>query len=290
MSYKLYDFSDPELDEQIRLVCDVLFNHREVYLGQIQSPTSLSNFFKTREWHSAIFRGGAGGSTSGSTIAASTALCSVSITGSAFVNTAWDTPNIYGTMQTAANVLDSSARIICNHANGQFGQPVHNPYFAFGVKTAAAIANTLIYVGVVDGSANVDPTTANKNLGAGVTALTDWVGFRYDPAGGGTWEAVHRNGTSAATITPVGSAVGTNTAYLLEVYTDNKGVSWKFKINGTLVYTAATNIPVVNNPTGSANSFGEQHISIINTSAGTFRQFRVSRIYGECGGDLTLST
>jgi hypothetical protein len=49
MAYKLYDFSDPELDEQIRLICDILYNKREIYPGQLAAGGSqgLASFRQT---------------------------------------------------------------------------------------------------------------------------------------------------------------------------------------------------------------------------------------------------
>lgn len=45
MSYKLYDFNkDPKLDEQIRLICDLLFNKRETYSGQIASDITRPQY------------------------------------------------------------------------------------------------------------------------------------------------------------------------------------------------------------------------------------------------------
>jgi len=50
MAYKLYDFTDdPKLDEQIRLICDVLFNRREIYPDQLGGggTQALSSFRQT---------------------------------------------------------------------------------------------------------------------------------------------------------------------------------------------------------------------------------------------------
>ena len=35
MGYKLYDFDDPQIDEQVRILADVLYNHREQYSNQV---------------------------------------------------------------------------------------------------------------------------------------------------------------------------------------------------------------------------------------------------------------
>jgi len=42
MAFKLYDFKDPELDEQVRLICDLLYNKREDYPGQMSPPVDAS--------------------------------------------------------------------------------------------------------------------------------------------------------------------------------------------------------------------------------------------------------
>jgi hypothetical protein len=291
MAYKLYDFTqDPKLDEQIRLICDVLYNHREIYTGQIggAAETSLSAFFKTREWHSAIFKGGAGGTSSSVNITGDYAHCTSTITTLAFANTTWDTPNMYGTLQTNSTVLDAIGKLDVRPlwaAGAGFCEPVHSPYSLFGIKTAAAIANTLMYIGVCQGGTGT-VTTANKDLPAAYASNFNFVGVRYDPAGGGTWDVIHRQGLGAATITSTTVTVNASTAYMIEVYTADAGVSWIVKINGTIVKTITTNIPLVSSTLSPGLI---ERVMLVNTSAGANRQIRVARIYGENGGDLTLS-
>ena len=292
MAYKLYDFTnDPKLDEQIRLICDVLYNRREIYTGQVggTAETSLSTFFKSKEWHSAIFRGSAGGTTSGIALVANSANCAVNVTTSAFTDTTWDTPNVYGQLSTATT-LDSVARVILSAGttatNQGFFEPVHNPYSAFGIKTPASLTGSLIFVGTAQ-SGFSNPNVAGKDLGAASILLRDFVGFRYDPAGGGTWNVMHRALTAAATIVSTSVTVSVSTSYLLEVYTEDGGVSWVFKINGAIVHTATTNLPAVS----STTSPGHVEFALVdNTVAGTARQLKIARIYGEYGGDLTLSS
>ena len=50
MAFKLYDFQDPEMDEQIRLICDVLYNHREEYPGQISSSSPYDAFWTNQNF------------------------------------------------------------------------------------------------------------------------------------------------------------------------------------------------------------------------------------------------
>jgi hypothetical protein len=144
-----------------------------------------------------------------------------------------------------------------------------SPEFEFVIKTGAGagdIANQRIWAAFTTAAA-LDQSDA----GVGNT-----VGFRYSTGAGDTkWQAVTRNaGTGLNTVTDTGVTVVADTRYEFHIDARNAGSSILFYINGTLVATLTTTLPVL-------TTTGGPYMTITNLSAGTARNIRGSKMVVE---------
>jgi len=142
------------------------------------------------------------------------------------------------------------------------------PEFEFVIKTGAGagdIANQRIWAAFTTAAA-LDQADA----GVGNT-----IGFRYSTGAGDTnWQAVSRNATSGLnTVTDTGVAVAANTRYEFRIDARNSA-SILMYINGTLVATMTTTLPVV-------TTTGGPYMTITNLTAGTARNIRGSKMVVE---------
>lgn len=96
---------------------------------------------------------------------------------------------------------------------------------------------------------------------------TDGVFFRYTHSvNGGRFQAVARsNGTETAADT--GVTVAINTTYALEVSINAAGTSAEFRIDGVLVATIATNLPVGASRIMGAGCFVRRSVGATNVGA-----------------------
>lgn len=138
-----------------------------------------------------------------------------------------------GTITLATGTTGSSQAAICGGGNSSVGgaRADRNPHFAC-ILTSAASASALKTQGWgfhnANGVSTFTSTTATKALFRSVTT--------------GALFAVTGNATSEET-TSLAHTLGT--AGVFEVYSEDDGVSWVFKVDGTVVATHTTTIPVV---------------------------------------------
>lgn len=147
-------------------------------------------------------------------------------------------------------------------------QMQQSPEFIFTMKTGAAgtdIANTRIWCAWTS-TAALDQSDA----GVGNT-----IGFRFSTGAGDTkWQAVSRNaGTGLNTVTDTGVTVAADTRYEFRIDARNNA-SILMYINGTLVATMTTTLPVV-------NTTGGVYATITNLAGGTARNIRLAKCVQE---------
>ncbi len=133
----------------------------------------------------------------------------------------------------------------------------YSPTFATRVRTSASgIASQRIWIGL-----------AASNPSGSATPTANLASFRYDTgAGDTTWKCVSSN-ASTNTVVDSGVTVATSTTY--DMFVDSSDPSkLVYTINGAIVATITTNLPVDNTNIGP-------NISITNLLAGTARDLSV---------------
>lgn len=215
MSFKLYDFDKEiipeELDEQIRLICDILYNKREEYPQQL-IPTSfpyglpkLSPPVSPFLTHAGFIIINQAGSSYDNFNGAGVILISTPVVSAPDT----ETPAMRMAKHTTTTTINSKAgvRIAVNSASGNWILYERNPYFEWLIKLDSdTLTNHTIGIGFAQGSqVAVDAYTAAQSVGTGVS------GFFYDSTiNSGRWFIRFKrrlNGAGSDTTTDVDTGI-----------------------------------------------------------------------------------
>lgn len=275
MAYKLYDFDDPELDEQVRLICDVLYNKREIYpgqLGTIRFPWLEYQWWNHRPTGTArpftVLTSNMGFSAARTSPGVAT---DQSVSGEEFVQVQsavgsvgsfiGSTSSMYATATSIGEVFDVQ------------------PYFRTRIKLSSITdIEVFVVLGTVPGSG------ATANWPWSNTTGTGGVGFVFRPASGATWRVVSKLGTSTSPRSQDIASTVTVTAdqiYTLELVTLGTGSAQNTYcyIDGTLVATVAQ----ADYAQGTAVS-NNWYVYLVQLLAGT-KQLAISE--ANCGRRIT---
>jgi len=256
--------------------------------------TSLRDLWSLRQWYAAraVNVGSDVSGVSGNT-ELSTIGCTASFSASAAsAFSTWDAVNPYGVVFTSTTIQDHvyfETHMGTSGGSGAWIAP-HNPYVQFGIKTGPSVENVTLFIGSVTDPTGSSPTSAQEALPSSYGSWPNFIGFRFLASGGtGTWDVIHRLTTATATITSTSIAVTADTAYKFEIETVDRGVTWTFTINGTLVATKTTNLP--NTVLSSALSM-QEIVWVRNKvgGVGSSKAIKIRSIYVEYGGDISQTS
>jgi hypothetical protein len=130
------------------------------------------------------------------------------------------------------------------------------------IKTGGSIANVRIWVGMFSATpmASADPVISAA-------------GFRYDTVADGTvfWRTYTNDDTTTGTVTTTTTAIAADTTYRLGIVVDSASTTVRFYINGILVATHTTDLPVTTNSLS--------HIEQVRTLAAASKVIRVGGVW-----------
>jgi len=267
MAYKLYDFQDPEIDEQIRLITDVLYNHREIYPGQLATPQDPFWCKQNLYWCSV------NGNTPAHILVSSTG---VTLT-QAGPGTETDLATADEPCASAASATSGSRAGWADEASTAFlGSTASGNAFDFGFYcffrvTLDNIADLRFRI-VMGNSGN--PANNDNPWGAANTQ-DGGLAFNFLPATSPNWFAVGKlfGTTSLAFNQDLTVPVVANTIYNLEIVVKGQGASRtaSFWINGIKYYTETGN--TYSSRTGQSNLWSIDLYPTVNTlkQVGVFR-------------------
>lgn len=152
---------------------------------------------------------------------------------------------------------------VCGGTLGNLNQRQLRPYWASRMRLGSVAAGRQAQVGYYDAfNTGLDETQPNQHF-----AL-----FHFNPATSANWLAVVNDGAGAPTVTNTGTAATTNPTLFEIDFTDTS--TCVFKIAGTTVHTATTDLPgLTTNLVGAFRSIsaGASHtidVSVIVIGAG----------------------
>ncbi len=181
MSYKLYDFEDEELDEQLRLLADVLYNHRFQYANQVGTGNGGTGFprpvfdgvnlFHLMHWVDG-------------------AIVSTNLTNHGFTfGTSSNSHDFEASYGLFTNTVTAGQELVSPAASFGAGRQLrYNPYMQTWIKTPSALTNW----------ADITSWKVNQLYDANTpTVGISWV---YDPSRSDKWAILIQTGSGDAYI------------------------------------------------------------------------------------------